>query len=585
MYRNTEEKLRGVSADIYRRKSQEDKSRQILSLETQSDICDDLVGYWKVNIGENYSESKSAKDAGQRPLFEQMMYRIEKGKTQVIICWKIDRLVRNMREGGWIIDLLQSGKLKAIITKDKIYLPEDNTIITAIEMASATEYSRELSKKIRDGNSKKARNGVPNRVAILGYLNNQDKLKGERDWRDDPKRWKYMKQALRKILDDDISPYKVFKWLREEVKLTTPIKKRSGGKLINKSSFYRFLTRTEIAGFFYHNQESIRINGCITPMITEEEYWRIQRRLGKRGNQKTTKKISVFSHFIKSPDGYVCTPEEVNRVTCDCRKRFSIKNTTQCNSCRLDISEMKQPKFYSRKYYYNAYRKRNGLKVKGVLENDLDAIILKLADCIAMDSKVTKWSQKFINEIADKELEDWREQSHRQSIAVEELQKKKDRIKEAYIDGVFNKEEYCDEIRKIDAKAALSNEIIKHKTQWKDFLYSLTNLSSEMKMVWKTGTINHKREVFKQLRSNFVWDEKNLSFYAPIWLETLILGIHSFKFKNEPIKPKNHHIKQSDLAENDTASQSLWRMWEEIRTQYLQEKDPNNPELIKLILK
>lgn len=584
MYRSTEEKLKGASADVYRRKSQEDKSRQILSLETQRDICNDLVDYWKVNVGKNYQESKSAKTAGQRLEFEQMMQRIEKGTTEVIICWKIDRLVRNMREGGWVIDLLQYGKLKAIVTKDKVYLPEDNTIITAIEMASATEYSRELGKKVKDGNAKKIKKGIPNTQAIIGYLNNKHKLQGERDWRDDPKRWKYMQQALQKILIDDISPYQAFKWLRNEVKITTARRKISGGKLISSATFYRFLSRTEIAGFVFHKGEKIKLNNCITPMVTEEEYWTIQRRLGEKGNRKVTKGISVFSHYVKSPEGNICTPEHVQRVTCDCNTTFSIRSRTKCKNCGLDISQMKRPKFYSRKYYYNAYRKRNKLKAKGVLENDLNTFILKLADHIEMKSELANWSQKFIHKIADQELEDWEEQSKRAEHIYKEIGKKRRRIKEAFIDGIFNKEEYQNEIRKIDTEVAYNNRSTSHNDDWKDFLCSLIHFGSELKMVWKTDDLNHKRAVLKKLRSNFVWDEENLSFYGSKWLNTFILGLNDYNLKNAPIELKNRLTKQGDSNESEATIPTLRAMWKQLRTKYCQEIDHKNPELVKIIL-
>ncbi|GGG19910.1 hypothetical protein GCM10011344_20680 [Dokdonia pacifica] len=584
MYISTEEKLKGASADIYRRKSQEDKSRQILSLETQNDICDEIAKYWNVTIGENYSESKSAKTFGQRPQFEAMMQRIENGTTEVIVCWKIDRLVRNMREGGWVIDLLQYGKLKAIVTKDKVYLPEDNTIITAIEMASATEYSRELGKKVQDGNTKKVKKGIPNAFAIMGYLNNKHKLQGERDWRDDPERWKFMQQALRKILDDKISPSQAYKWLKEEVKLKMPIRKISGGKLIAKSSFYRFLRRPEVAGFFYYKGDKIYINDCITPMITEDEYWRIQKRLGEKGNSKVTKNISTYSNFIKSPEGYFCTPDLVERVTCDCKKRFSIRHKTKCYHCGLDIIEMKNPKFYTRRYYYNSYLKRNKIKTKGVPENDLDIIVLKIADHIEMDSKLAQWSQQFINDIADQELNSWQEKSQRDKYIIDRFTKKKSRIKEAFIDGIFSKEEYQQEIQKIDAEIALNSRSTKYSNDWKDFLCSLIHFGSELKMVWKTNDVTHKRNALKTLRSNFIWDEKNLSFYGPKWLNYLINGLNSFKSKGNQFEPKNHLVNKGDFGKFQDVCPNLRTMWQSIRTTYLQEKDSENPELVKIIL-
>lgn len=584
MYKSTEEKLKGVSADIYRRKSQEDKSRQILSLETQSDICDDLVEYWKVTIGENYEESKSAKTAKERPLFEQMMHRIEKGKTEVIVCWKIDRLVRNMREGGWIIDLLQSGKLKAIITKDKVYLPEDNTIITAIEMASATEYSQELSRKVNDGNAKKARKGIPNGIAVLGYVNNKHKDQGKRDWRDDPKRWKLLQQGLRKILDENISPSKVFKWLREEVKMTTPKRKKAGGSLISKSCFYRFLSRSEIAGFVDYKGDKIKLNSCITPMITEDEYWEIQKRLGKKGNRKIKRVVTVYSNLLYSPKGHICTPELIDRVTCDCKAKFSIKKRTQCKNCGLDISKMIRPIFYSKRYYYNAYLRRNKIKAKGISENVLDRHVLDIANSIVLDLGLTKWVRNFIEELADQELKNWQSIQKTKEDRRRKLESRRRRVKEAFLDGTFTKEEYKEETTRIDSEIVSLDKTVSKKDDWKFFLLSLVDLGSEIKGIWKIGGVSDKRAVLTKLGLKFVWDEETLSIYAPIWLETLLKGLCAIKEKNESTKLKNPLVKQEDFGENRELCSTLCRMWVYNQTEFLQKNDTNDLELVKIII-
>lgn len=572
MYISTQERLKGIPGDVYRRKSQEDKRRQVLSLETQRDICDELVGYWDMDVQENHEESKSAKIAGQRREFERMMKRIEKGKVQAIICWKIDRLARNMKEGGWIIDLLQSGKLKAIVTKDKVYLPEDNTIITALELASATEYSRELVNKVHDGNSKKLRGGIPNGYAILGYLNNTHKPQGERDWRDDPDRWEHLQQALRKILDDNLTPSQAFKWLREEIKMTTPKRKFIGGKPLSKSSFYRFISRTEIAGFYYHKGEKIRINDCITPMISEEEYWLIQSRLGKKGNRRITQNLATFSHYVRSPEGYYCTPVRVNRVTCDCKKKFSIKNNTLCKHCGLDVSQMKNPIFYSRTYYYNSHRIKKTMKTKGVPEEKLDAIILDIADRIEMDENIVKWSQKYIDDISGEEIKNWKTLLEKQEERIKNMENRRRKVRDAFLDGTFSKEEYKNEMRIIDMQIAEKRTRNRKDGDWETCLRSLVHLGSEINCVWKNNNIQEKRAILLKLGLNLTWDEENLNVHKPIWLDILINGLNGVKSKNGGIEPKNHPIKKGGLDGVGERCPPLCRMWDGIKTQIIKEK-------------
>src|SRR3954465_14323132 len=87
---------------IYSRKSLEDEDRQVQSIESQEDELKPLAARLNLNVLEPLSEARSAKAPG-RPVFDEMMRRINKGEADGILCWKLDRLARNPVDGGAII--------------------------------------------------------------------------------------------------------------------------------------------------------------------------------------------------------------------------------------------------------------------------------------------------------------------------------------------------------------------------------------------------------------------------------------------------------------------------------------------------
>ena len=155
---------------LYARKSTDVEDKQILSIEAQLAELRALAKRDGLEVIEEFVEKKSAKKPG-RPMFGEMMARIQKGEAQGIICWKIDRLARNPVDGGQIQWLLQNGNIAHIQTHDRSYYPADNVLMMSVELGMATEYIRQLSANTSRGLRHKARMGIYPGLAPLGYIN------------------------------------------------------------------------------------------------------------------------------------------------------------------------------------------------------------------------------------------------------------------------------------------------------------------------------------------------------------------------------------------------------------------------------
>ncbi|MEK7612893.1 MAG: recombinase family protein, partial [Patescibacteria group bacterium] len=76
---------------LYARKSTDVEDKQVMSIEAQLVELRSLARASDLDIAEEFVEKRSAKTPG-RPIFEEMMRRVERGEAHGILCWKIDRL-------------------------------------------------------------------------------------------------------------------------------------------------------------------------------------------------------------------------------------------------------------------------------------------------------------------------------------------------------------------------------------------------------------------------------------------------------------------------------------------------------------
>jgi site-specific DNA recombinase len=96
---------------LYARKSSEAEEKQALSIDSQIKEMLALAQRDSLNIIDIYRESHSAKDCGQRPVFNKLLTDIRAGKFDGIVVWHPDRLSRNAGDLGAVVDLLDQKRL------------------------------------------------------------------------------------------------------------------------------------------------------------------------------------------------------------------------------------------------------------------------------------------------------------------------------------------------------------------------------------------------------------------------------------------------------------------------------------------
>lgn len=91
-----------------------------------------------------YSDTGSASIARDRLGFSKLIQDIQAGEIDTLIAYKIDRLSRNPIDEGTLRYFLQKGILKMILTTDRQFMPNDNSLIWSVEFGVANQYIRTL---------------------------------------------------------------------------------------------------------------------------------------------------------------------------------------------------------------------------------------------------------------------------------------------------------------------------------------------------------------------------------------------------------------------------------------------------------
>ncbi len=165
---------------IYVRKSTESEERQVRSIPDQIKDCMELVVEPnKIDINPKtdiFKEERSAKEAGTRPVFRDLMNKINDGKYDGIISWHYDRIARNMKEAGEIIDLIDRGLIKDLkLAKATFENTPNGKMILGISFVLSKHYSDHLSESVLRGNKSSTEKGRILTHQVHGYRISEDR--------------------------------------------------------------------------------------------------------------------------------------------------------------------------------------------------------------------------------------------------------------------------------------------------------------------------------------------------------------------------------------------------------------------------
>ncbi|MFA6253053.1 MAG: recombinase family protein [Patescibacteria group bacterium] len=524
-----EQENKKINYFLYARKSSENEDRQVQSIDDQIHKLKELAENMNMPIVKIFTEAKSAKKPDNRPIFNDMIRQIENGRANGILCWQINRLSRNPVDSGKLSWMLQNNVIKSIQTIDRKYLPEDNVIIFSVESGAANQFILDLRRNTIRGIESKVEKGWLPALAPQGYMNeliSKTIIK-------DPERFDVMRRVWDLMLTGKYSAIKILDIINNEWDYKTRKTKRAGGKAMSQSEIYRILKDPFYYGYFKYNGKLYE--GKHEPMITMEEYERVQELLGRKTRSQSKTREFAFTGIIRC--GY-----------CGCQ--ITAEEKTKYIKCD------KENRTYT---YYRCTRRKKEISCKepSITLTELEKRLAQELDKITIPTQFKDWAVEIIKKLNEKEIND-REKSYK--IFDEkyiDLQKQLDNLTKLKLKELITDEEFTNkrkelqiEIIKIREKQKQNQDRGQH---WIETMEKAFNFAAHARQVFlSTDDISIKREIISALGCHFKLQDGQLLVEPSEWLvsisdlakisknqmerlEPAILGEH--KSKNRALDP------------------------------------------------
>ena len=552
--KETLEKIKRYRFFVYLRKSSEDsEDRQIASIPRQThEVEQNLISKYGLNvIKPYYEEEKSAFKEG-RLFFSDILQGLESGKGQGVISWHANRLARNYGDGGKFVQMLMDGKIKMVITCYGIYEnnPRDLEYLMT-EFTRAARDSGDKSEAVKSGNKERFfEKRLWSGVAKPGYLNVEDLVTKERIIVEDKERLPLLEKAVGLVLSGSHTPMEALGILNNKYGFRSRKTKRQGGKPMAKSGWYRYLSDPYLFGLMKRKEGEVM--GKFKPLLSKEEFDRLQVRLGKRG-------IRVSKHDIPYRDiltcgscgGKVCGDEKW-QIICtnpNCKEKFTRTPKGVCPYCNTKIEDMRSPKILHYIHLFCTKNKNPKCTQKTVSTKDFEKQIDEELKKFTIPDVFRDWAIKHLNNCNTKEIGDREIIRGNLKTAYDDCVKKLDsllslKISTQNIDGAVISDEEYNSKRKmlLNEKTILLeqiNGVDKRQNDWLELSERTFNFAVYSRYWLEFGDSKQKNAILSALGSDIrVMDKKLLlTRYKPYFLiEKGIEEIKNIAKKFEPSK-------------------------------------------------
>ncbi len=280
---------------LYARKSTESDEKQVLSLDSQVKEMLRIAERENLEVIDIRREAHSAKDSSQRPIFNEILQDIRRGRFNAIITWAPDRLSRNAGDLGSLVDLMDQKLLLEIKTYGQTFTNSPNEKFLLMILCSQAKLENDnKSVNVKRGLKMRCEMGLWPSVAPTGYLN-EKRIDRKGHVLIDPERAPIVKQMFEKVAYEKWSGRKIYHWLKFDMNFRS----RTSNKPLTLSNIYRLLQLPFYYGVFEYPVGSGNwYTGKHQPIISKKLFEATQEQLKRDKIVRGESKEFAFTKFI-----------------------------------------------------------------------------------------------------------------------------------------------------------------------------------------------------------------------------------------------------------------------------------------------
>jgi DNA invertase Pin-like site-specific DNA recombinase len=256
-------------------------------------------------------ESHSAKDSGQRPVFEELLADIGRGRYTGILTWAPDRLSRNAGDLGSVVDLMDQHSLIEIRTYGQSFKNSPNEKFLLMILCSQAKLENDnKSINVKRGLRTRCEMGLRPGPPIMGYLN-EKRMDKKCQVIIDVDRAPIIKKMFEKVVYEKWSGRKVYHWLKFDLNFKTP----KGNKGLTLSNIYQVLQNPFYYGVFEYPVKSGNwYTGQHEPLISKELFDQVQTQIKSQFVRSENKEFA-FTKLMSCGlcDSGVCADEKFKK--------------------------------------------------------------------------------------------------------------------------------------------------------------------------------------------------------------------------------------------------------------------------------